>query len=83
MIKPWPMQVVQTARAWPLRMSTPRLSCSTWGCCPTPPKITAGAQRQVFAVGLKVFLDLQGQLPGRGQNQRADGPASPAPARSC
>ena len=36
-----------------------------------------GAQRHLFAVGHKVFLNLQGQFPGGGQDQRPNIPSFP------
>ena len=38
-----------------------------------------GAQLQALAVGLKALLDLEGQLPGGGENEGADGPALDGP----
>ena len=37
---PWPIRSFSRP-GQATRMSTPRFSCSTWGPCPTPPKMTA------------------------------------------
>ena len=40
---PWPARSSRRPGV-AVRMSTPRLSCSTWGAWPTPPKITASVR---------------------------------------
>ena len=42
-----------------------------------PAEDDGGPQGQVLAVLLKAGLDLEGKLPGGGQDQRADGPRLP------
>ena len=43
----------------------------------------AGEQGQLLAIGHKVVLNLLGQLPGGGENQRADGPGRAGPHRAA
>ena len=69
-------QVVQTARRGHQNLHAP-LELLHLGLLPHAAENNAGAQRQLFAIGHKVFLNLQSQLPGRGQDQRPNVPAFP------
>ncbi len=53
----------------------PSLEALHLGSLPHAAENDGTAQREVLAIGLKALVDLQGQLPGRGENQGANGPA--------
>ena len=52
----------------------PGLQLVHLGLLAHPAKDDGGAEGEVFPVGLEALLDLQGQLPGGGQDQGTDGP---------
>ena len=71
--KALPDQVVQSARAGHKDVHALFQGLHLRGLAHTA-KDHGAAQVQVLAVGVKALADLQGKLPGGGQDQRADGP---------
>ncbi len=72
--KPWPWRSISRPGV-ATRMSTPRFSGLHLGVLAHAAEDDGGAQGQVLAIGLEALLDLEGQLPGGGEDQGADGAA--------
>ena len=70
--QPLPHQVVQAARAGNEDVHALFQGCDLRSLTHTA-KDDGAAQGQILAVGFKALADLQSQLPGRGQDQGADG----------
>ena len=71
-----PDQVVQTARAGDQDVHA-LFQGLHLGCLAHAAENDGAAQAEVLAVGVEALADLQGQLAGRGEDQRTDGPLFP------